>query len=133
MPSLGELVAPRRMGRDFRWLLASSWTSNIGDGVALAHLDGSGHLLPEPGAAVRHGEREVGRATSVARHHELGPVALVVLKRSVDPDADLLVDCDGGAVAAGQEVVVSAEGVSTDRPAPRGPVARGLAPRAPRG
>ncbi|WP_435746236.1 MFS transporter [Microbacterium sp. PMB16] len=36
MPSLGELVAPRRMGRDFRWLLASSWTSNVGDGVALA-------------------------------------------------------------------------------------------------
>lgn len=36
MPSLGELIAPRRMGRDFRWLLASSWTSNIGDGVALA-------------------------------------------------------------------------------------------------
>ncbi|GAA2949032.1 MFS transporter [Microbacterium luteolum] len=36
MPSLGDLVAPRRMGRDFRWLLASSWTSNIGDGVALA-------------------------------------------------------------------------------------------------
>ena len=100
--------------------------------LALAHLDGSGHLLPEPGAVVRHGEREVGRATSVARHHELGPAALVVLKRSVDPDADLLVDCDGGAVAAGQEVVVSAEGVSTDRPAPRGPVARGLAPRAPR-
>ncbi|WP_240740456.1 MFS transporter [Microbacterium sp. PI-1] len=36
MPSLGEIVAPRRMGRDFRWLLASSWTSNVGDGVALA-------------------------------------------------------------------------------------------------
>ena len=36
MPSLGELIAPRRMGRDFRWLLASSWTSNVGDGVALA-------------------------------------------------------------------------------------------------
>ncbi|MDT0158723.1 MFS transporter [Microbacterium sp. ARD32] len=34
--ALGELIAPRRMGRDFRWLLASSWTSNIGDGVALA-------------------------------------------------------------------------------------------------
>ncbi|WP_029144618.1 hypothetical protein [Microbacterium luticocti] len=28
MPSLGDLVAPRRLGRDFRWLLASSWTSN---------------------------------------------------------------------------------------------------------
>lgn len=24
------------MGRDFRWLLASSWTSNVGDGIALA-------------------------------------------------------------------------------------------------
>lgn len=36
MPTLGELIAPRRMGKDFRWLLASSWTSNIGDGVALA-------------------------------------------------------------------------------------------------
>lgn len=36
MPSLGELVAPRRLGRDFRWLLASSWTSNIGDGIALS-------------------------------------------------------------------------------------------------
>lgn len=36
MPSLGDLVAPRRMGPDFRWLLASSWTSNVGDGIALA-------------------------------------------------------------------------------------------------
>jgi MFS family permease len=36
MPSLGDMIAPRRMGRDFRWLLASSWTSNLGDGIALA-------------------------------------------------------------------------------------------------
>ena len=36
MPSLGELIAPRRLGRDFRWLLSSSWTSNIGDGIALS-------------------------------------------------------------------------------------------------
>lgn len=36
MPRLGEWIAPRRMGRDFRALLASSWTSNLGDGVALA-------------------------------------------------------------------------------------------------
>ncbi|MET0812899.1 MAG: MFS transporter, partial [Microbacterium sp.] len=36
MPSLGELIAPRRLGRDFRWLLASSWTSNLGDGIALS-------------------------------------------------------------------------------------------------
>lgn len=31
-----EAVAPARMGRPFRWLLASSWTSNVGDGIALA-------------------------------------------------------------------------------------------------
>ncbi len=36
MPSLGELIAPRRMGADFRWLMASSWASNLGDGIALA-------------------------------------------------------------------------------------------------
>ena len=36
MPSLGDLIAPRRLGPDFRWLLASSWTSNLGDGIALA-------------------------------------------------------------------------------------------------
>ena len=36
MPSLGELVAPRRLGTSFRWLLGSSWTSNLGDGIALS-------------------------------------------------------------------------------------------------
>jgi len=36
MPSLGELVAPRRLGTDFRWLLSASWTSNLGDGIALS-------------------------------------------------------------------------------------------------
>ena len=36
MSRLGETVAPTRLGRGFRWLLASSWTSNLGDGIALA-------------------------------------------------------------------------------------------------
>ncbi|WP_438352440.1 MFS transporter [Microbacterium sp. CJ88] len=36
MPRLVDLIAPRRLGTDFRWLLASSWTSNIGDGIALS-------------------------------------------------------------------------------------------------
>src|SRR6478736_2398873 len=43
MPSLGDLIAPRRLGTDFRWLLASSWTSNLGDGIALS----AGPLLIE--------------------------------------------------------------------------------------
>ena len=31
-----ETVAPSRLGGSFRWLLASSWVSNLGDGIALA-------------------------------------------------------------------------------------------------
>lgn len=31
-----DVIAPPRMGHSFRWLLASSWVSNIGDGIALA-------------------------------------------------------------------------------------------------
>lgn len=103
--------------------------------LVLLHLDGSGHLLPEPGAAVHlvagtpaepTPGREVGHVTSVARHHELGPVALAVVKRSAPVDERLVVDCEGGVVAAAQEVVVPGEGVSVDRPAERGPLARGL-------
>ncbi|HTG50317.1 MAG TPA: MFS transporter, partial [Gemmatimonadales bacterium] len=36
MSRLVEALAPHRLGRDFRWLLASSWASNLGDGIALA-------------------------------------------------------------------------------------------------
>ena len=31
-----DAVAPPRLGRPFRWLLASSWVSNLGDGIGLA-------------------------------------------------------------------------------------------------
>ncbi|WP_432571275.1 MFS transporter [Kineococcus sp. SYSU DK005] len=36
MPSLVEALVPARLGRGFRWLLASGWASNLGDGIALA-------------------------------------------------------------------------------------------------
>jgi predicted MFS family arabinose efflux permease len=36
LSALIEAVVPARLGRSFRWLLASSVTSNVGDGVALA-------------------------------------------------------------------------------------------------
>jgi folate-binding protein YgfZ len=98
--------------------------------VAMLHLDGSGHLVPVPGAEVHDAEgRPVGHVTSVARHHELGPIALAVLKRSLPEDAPLTVACDGGDVAAAQEAIVPLEGTSVDRPAPRGPVQRGLGGR----
>lgn len=34
--SLVETVVPARLGTSFRWLLGSSWISNIGDGIMLA-------------------------------------------------------------------------------------------------
>ncbi|PZR51684.1 folate-binding protein [Xylanimonas oleitrophica] len=107
--------------------------------MVFLHLDGSGHVLPDPGAEVLLGDggRAVGTLTSVARHHELGPVGLAVVKRNVPEDAELLVvgvigaspDGTGGErveVAAAQETVVPGEGVSADRPEARGPVTRGL-------
>lgn len=36
MSSLVEAVVPSRLGSGFRWLLASSWISNLGDGIAIA-------------------------------------------------------------------------------------------------
>ncbi|MGG5260283.1 YgfZ/GcvT domain-containing protein [Phycicoccus avicenniae] len=70
--------------------------------LVFLHLDGSGHVLPEAGSPVEVGGREVGRLTSVARHHEDGPVALAVVKRSVPEDAEFLVD----GIAGTQIVVV---------------------------
>ena len=52
------------------------------------------------------GERVVGWVGTAAQHHELGPIATVILKRSVDPAADLLLRAADGDVVAAQEVVV---------------------------
>ncbi|TNC26129.1 CAF17-like 4Fe-4S cluster assembly/insertion protein YgfZ [Amycolatopsis alkalitolerans] len=58
--------------------------------MVLLHLDGSPEIYPETGDPVRLGDRVVGRVGSVAQHHELGPVALALLKRSAPVDAELL-------------------------------------------
>src|SRR5690625_636143 len=80
--------------------------------LTMLHLDGSEHVLPEPGDDVMHGERKAGVVTSVVRHHELGPVALALIKRNLDPAAQLMV----AGIAAAQEVIVSPEGFGTGRP-----------------
>ncbi|MFP5487425.1 MAG: MFS transporter, partial [Acidimicrobiia bacterium] len=36
MSRVVDVIAPPRLGSPFRWLLASSWVSNVGDGVVLA-------------------------------------------------------------------------------------------------
>jgi MFS family permease len=33
---VAEFIAPSRLGRSFRWLLASSWVTNLGEGITLA-------------------------------------------------------------------------------------------------
>jgi folate-binding protein YgfZ len=68
------------------------------------HLDGSGHLLPGPGTdLLDEAGRRVGHLTTSVRHHELGPVALGLVKRSTPVDAVLL----AAGVSAAQEVVVA--------------------------
>lgn len=74
--------------------------------LALAHLDGSVNRLPAHGDEVLVGQRRVGWVATGAQHHELGPVATVMLKRTVDPAAELVVRTAHGDVAAVQEVVV---------------------------
>jgi tRNA-modifying protein YgfZ len=70
--------------------------------MVMLHLDGSAEHLPEHGDDVKAGERTIGFVGSAARHHELGPIALAVVKRNVPVDAPL----EAGGVAASQEVVV---------------------------
>jgi len=71
--------------------------------LVLLHLDGT---VPAPGADVLRGEDVVGRVTSAGLHWDLGPIALAVIKRNVDPTIDLVVTTDDGPIAAAQEIIV---------------------------
>ncbi|MDZ5076502.1 folate-binding protein [Nesterenkonia sp. HG001] len=100
--------------------------------LVFLHLDGSEHTLPTVGsevlapadvdAATRESmerERAVGTVTSVARHHEMGPIALALLKRRVGPEARLVVrDAEAESFyAAAQEVIVRPDaGKTVGRP-----------------
>jgi folate-binding protein YgfZ len=73
--------------------------------LVLLHLDGSVDHLPAHGSDLILDGTRVGSVGSSARHHELGPIALALVKRNTDPAATLVVD----GVAASQEVVVDPE------------------------
>ncbi|HET8716963.1 MAG TPA: folate-binding protein [Nocardioidaceae bacterium] len=73
--------------------------------LTLLHLDGSDNRLPERGTAIEINGRTAGFVGTSARHHELGPIALAMLKRNVPTDAEFQVD----GIAAAQEVVVDPE------------------------
>jgi folate-binding protein YgfZ len=82
--------------------------------LVLLHLDGT---VPAVGADVLRGDDVVGRVTSSALHWDLGPIALAVIKRSVDPAIDLVVATDEGPIAAAQEVIVPTDaGASANVP-----------------
>lgn len=70
--------------------------------LVLLHLDGSVSALPRIGAPLMLGSKNVGFVGSSARHHELGPIALGLVKRSVAVDA--VVEADG--IPAAQEALV---------------------------
>lgn len=65
-------------------------------------LDGSMDQLPEVGAPIELDGKQVGRMGSSARHWELGPVGLALVKRDVPVEATLVV----GGIAASQEALV---------------------------
>ena len=70
--------------------------------LVLLHLDGSENKLPAHGEPVHSGEATVGFVGSSARHYELGPIALALVKRNVSVDETLEV----AGVSAAQEVIV---------------------------
>jgi len=73
--------------------------------LTLLHLDGSVNRLPVQGTPLLLDGREVGMVGSSARHHELGPIALGLVKRNVALEATL--DAEG--IPAAQEVIVDPE------------------------
>jgi tRNA-modifying protein YgfZ len=74
--------------------------------LVFLHLDGSAERLPAHGDPVEVAGDEqratVGFTGSAARHYELGPIGLALVKRTVPADATLL----AGGVPAAQEVIV---------------------------
>jgi hypothetical protein len=108
-PRLGLDTDHRTLPNEVRWLVSAvhldkgcyrgqeavARVYNLGRPprrLALLHLDGSDSTLPGVGSDLLLGDRVVGRVGTSARHHELGPVALALVKRNVPDDAALVVD-----------------------------------------
>jgi len=70
--------------------------------LVFLHLDGSEDRLPGHGDPVQLEAATVGFVGSVARHYELGPIGLALVKRTTPVAATLL----AGGLPAAQEVIV---------------------------
>jgi folate-binding protein YgfZ len=71
--------------------------------LVFLHLDGSEDRLPAHGDPVSRDGSDIGFVGSAARHYELGPIALALVKRTVPVDATLL----AAGLPAAQEVIVA--------------------------
>jgi folate-binding protein YgfZ len=72
--------------------------------LVMLHLDGHAVVMPPTGTPVMNGDVQVGFLGTVARHHELGPIARAVVKRNTPVDAQLMVE----GVSASQQIIVEA-------------------------
>jgi folate-binding protein YgfZ len=68
--------------------------------LVLLHTDAGDEELLEPGDPVTLADRTVGRVGTAVLHHELGGVALALVKRSVPVDADLVAGAEERAAPA---------------------------------
>lgn len=81
--------------------------------------------LPEVGARVylpagdNPAGKAVGTITSVARHWELGNIALALVRRGVPAQAELVVDLEDGYESASQELLVDPAGKAEASPSQR--------------
>ena len=70
--------------------------------LVMLHLDGSDVGFPAAGTKVENDGVVVGFVGTVARHHELGTIALAIVKRNTPVDATLSIE----GIPANQEVIV---------------------------
>lgn len=70
--------------------------------LVMLHLDGSDVAFPATGTKIENDGVIVGFVGTVARHHELGTIALAIVKRNTPIDATLTVD---GVPASQQRIV----------------------------
>jgi folate-binding protein YgfZ len=70
--------------------------------LVMLHLDGSDVGFPAAGTKIENDGVVVGFIGTVARHHELGTIALAIVKRNTPTDATLTID----GIPANQEVIV---------------------------
>jgi folate-binding protein YgfZ len=77
--------------------------------LVFLHLDGSAHALPDLGDEIFGSENiAIGKVTSVGQHHEMGPIALGLVKRNTSTEIELKVvnAATGEELSATQEVIV---------------------------